>query len=37
MISLFGFAGEKIGTRGCIWLYTRFGHEEVKHKDLKIQ
>lgn len=37
MISLFGFAGEKIGTRGCIWLYTRFGHEEAKHKDLKIQ
>lgn len=34
---LFGFVGEQVGTKGCIWLYTRFGHEGPLQKRLKIQ
>lgn len=24
---MFSFVGEQVGTKGCIWLYTKFGHE----------
>lgn len=33
---LFSFAGEQVGTKGCIWLYTKFGHEGPLQKRLKI-
>ncbi|KAL2956849.1 hypothetical protein AAZX31_18G110600, partial [Glycine max] len=33
---LFGFLGEKVGTKGSIWLYTKFGHEGILQKSLKL-
>jgi len=32
---LFGFAGEQVGTKGYIWLYTKFGQKRPLHKRLK--
>lgn len=29
------FARVRVGTRGCMWLYTNFVHEGLQHRDLK--
>lgn len=33
---LFDFVGEEVGIKGCIWLYTKFGHEGPLQKRLNI-
>lgn len=33
---LFSFVGERVRTKGCIWLYTKLGHEGPLWKRLKI-
>lgn len=34
---LFDFVGEEVGIKGCIWLYTKFGHEGPLQKRLNIR